>query len=97
MKALEQSVLSSTEMSRDRGTELEVKTVGGGVSPVKDNSRSPAGKRRDVPLPPPPAVGQDSQDGLKDPADLPPPPPELLHEGGGSFVDAEAEQHSDDP
>lgn len=83
----ERSFLCPPEVSRERSSSdsrvLANQEVGSVSSTVRDNSRSPARKHGDLPLPSPPR--EDNLEAVTDPAELPPPPPELLNSSGGSF------------
>ncbi|XP_076468239.1 uncharacterized protein LOC143299037 isoform X2 [Babylonia areolata] len=94
-KVSEWQILPPPEVPRDRKLVDSHAHDSGSVSPLKDSSRSPAGKRRDVPPPPLSPADRDAHDGVGlvvDPSHLPPPPPELLNESGGPFAPGEQEK-----
>ncbi|XP_070198444.1 protein Shroom3-like isoform X4 [Littorina saxatilis] len=76
--------LATRNVSRDRSSSDSRVLDSSPQPPSRDNSRSPAGSHRELPLPSPPK--SDHQETMAaDHGDLPPPPPELLGDPSGSY------------
>lgn len=93
----ERSFLCPPDVSRERSSSDTLAQAKPEVcavpATVRDNSRSPAGKHSDQPLPSP--SRGDNQEGVVDPSELPPPPPELLNSSDGTFD--KGDQQGEDP